>query len=214
MSVIAIIGFTGFAGGHITTEALSRGHHVIGVSRSKVTDVPVGVTVRPGDISDRGLLEELATLTSTVVVAVHGAAGGQPFLAPLVPSMLDAATAGAARLGVVGGASSLFVAPGGPRLIDTPEFPEIFKVEAESHIAVLEALRSSSSDADWFYVSPSATFGAYAPGERTGAYRTGDDTLLVGADGNSFISGADFAIAFLDEIENPIHHRTRFTVGY
>ena len=67
--------------------------------------------------------------------------------------------AGAARRGVVGGASSLFVASGGPRLIDTPEFPEIFKFEAESHLAVLEALRPSSSDADWFYVSSSATFG-------------------------------------------------------
>ena len=32
--------------------------------------------------------------------------------------------------------------------------------------------------------------------------------------GNSEISGADYATAFVDEIEKPAHHRTRFTVGY
>lgn len=214
MGTIAVIGFTGFAGGHITNEALSRGHRVIGVSRSKVDDLPEGVTFRQGDISDESLLDEVASSASAVVIAVHGAADGQAYLAALVPTMLDAVAAGGSRLGVVGGASSLYVSPGGPRLIDTPEFPEMFKVEALSHIAVLDALRASSSDADWFYVSPSATFGAYAPGERTGSYRVADDTLLVQSDGESFISGADFAIAFLDEIENPAHHQTRFTVGY
>ncbi|MDE3092624.1 MAG: NAD(P)H-binding protein [Acidobacteriota bacterium] len=214
MGTIAVIGFTGFAGGHITEEALRRGHEVIGVSRTGSADPRPGVSVRQGDIGDVALLATLAAEADTVVVAVHGAANGQPYLASLVPALLDAVVAGDARLGVVGGASSLDVARGGPRLFDTPEFPEMFKVEAQAHIAVLEALRSSDAEADWFYVSPSATFGAYAPGERTGAYRTGDDVLLVGPDGNSFIGGADFAIAVLDEIENPVHHRTRFTVGY
>mgnify|MGYP007088051836 CR=1 FL=1 len=32
--------------------------------------------------------------------------------------------------------------------------------------------------------------------------------------GESFISGADLAVAVLDEIEQPAHHRARFTVGY
>ena len=214
MGTIAVIGFTGFAGGHITDEALRRGHEVIGLSRTGTADPRPGVSVRQGDIGDQELMAGLAAEADTVIVAVHGAADGHPYLASLVPALLDAAAAGGARLGVVGGASSLDVAPGGPRLIDTPEFPEMYKVEAQAHIEVLEALRSSDTDADWFYVSPSATFGAYAPGERTGAYRTGDDILLVGADGNSFIGGADFAIAVLDEIENPTHHRARFTVGY
>ncbi len=214
MGTIAVIGSTGYVGGHITNEALHRGYQVIGVSRSEPKETPAGVTVRRGDINDEGLLRELATQASTVVVAVHGAENGEAYLVTLVPMILDAVSSGGARLGVVGGASSLLVSPGGPRLIDTREFPEIFKAEARAHIAVLEALKESSTNVDWFYVSPPATFGAYAPGERTGTYRTGDDNLLVDADGNSFISGADFAIAFLDEIDNPVHHRTRFTVGY
>lgn len=52
-----------------------------------------------------------------------------------------------------------------------------------------------------------------SPGERTGAYRVGG-VLLVGADGESRISAADYAIAFLDELENPEHVRQRFTVAY
>jgi hypothetical protein len=36
----------------------------------------------------------------------------------------------------------------------------------------------------------------------------------VAADGKSWISMEDYAIAMLDEIEQPKHVRERFTVGY
>jgi len=55
-------------------------------------------------------------------------------------------------------------------------------------------------------VSPAAGFGGYAPGERTGCFRIGGDVLLADAEGNSFVSGEDFAIAFVDEIDTPVHH--------
>ncbi len=54
----------------------------------------------------------------------------------------------------------------------------------------------------------------FAPGERTGKFRLGKDELLVGADGQSRISTEDFAIALVDELEQPKHSRERFTVGY
>ena len=38
--------------------------------------------------------------------------------------------------------------------------------------------------------------------------------IVRDADGKSFISGADFAVAVVDEIEQGNHHRERFTVGY
>jgi putative NADH-flavin reductase len=38
--------------------------------------------------------------------------------------------------------------------------------------------------------------------------------LLIGDDGKSWISFADYAIAMLDEVEKPAHSRQRFTVGY
>ena len=63
-------------------------------------------------------------------------------------------------------------------------------------------------------MSPAAGFGSHAPGERTGHYRTGGDVLLSDADGNSAVSGVDYAIAFVDEIDKPAHHRERFTVAH
>lgn len=214
MSTIVVVGVTGYAGGHIAAEALRRGHQVIGVSRSAASDPAPGLTTRAGDIADEALMRELASQASAVVVAVRGSADGAPFLPPLVPSLLDAAGAGGARLGFVGGAGSLQVAPDGPRLVDTPSFPEEHRLEAESHAAVLEALRASNSPTDWFYVSPAIGFGASAPGERTGTFRIGGDVLLTDSDGNSLISGADYAIAVVDEIDAPRHHRERFSVAY
>jgi putative NADH-flavin reductase len=38
--------------------------------------------------------------------------------------------------------------------------------------------------------------------------------VVTDDDGESYISGADFAVAVLDEIENPKHTGERFTVGY
>src|SRR5581483_6240845 len=58
---------------------------------------------------------------------------------------------------------------------------------------VRDELRASPEEVDWFYVSPGAMFGAYAPGTATGQYRTGGDVLIVDADGNSEISGPDYA---------------------
>jgi nucleoside-diphosphate-sugar epimerase len=48
MTQIAIIGATGYAGANIATEAVSRGHSVISVSRNAPADPPDGVEVRTG----------------------------------------------------------------------------------------------------------------------------------------------------------------------
>jgi putative NADH-flavin reductase len=52
------------------------------------------------------------------------------------------------------------------------------------------------------------------PGEATGQYRVGGDILVTNANGDSEISGADYAKAFVDEIEQPAHRRKRFTVAH
>ncbi len=109
---------------------------------------------------------------------------------------------------VVGGAGSLEVAPG-KKLIDTPEFPAIYKNEAAAGAAFLDLLKQEK-ELDWTYLSPSAVF---APGERTGKFRLGTDQLLSNDKGSN-ISFDDYAIALVDEIEKPKHSRKRFTVGY
>jgi putative NADH-flavin reductase len=109
---------------------------------------------------------------------------------------------------VVGGAGSLEVAPG-LRLVDTPEFPAEYKQEATKGGEFLGLLRQDQ-DLDWTFLSPAAVFG---PGERTGRFRLGTDQLLVNETGSS-ISYEDYAVALVDELENPKHSRARFTAGY
>lgn len=219
MTTIAIFGGTGYAGSAIRDEALKRGHRVISVTRKLPADAPTapGLELRQGSVHDAALVDQIAAEADVMVVSIRFAQDGSGDGVKLIdafPALTRAAAAHGTRLGVVGGAASLLVAEGGPRLIDTPEFPEQFKGEAGSAADVLQALRADTTGADWFFVSPAAAFGSYNPGQPTGKYRVGGDILLTDESGKSEISGADFALAFVDEIETPAHHRTRFTVAY
>ncbi|MBB4688275.1 NAD(P)-dependent oxidoreductase [Amycolatopsis jiangsuensis] len=214
MSKLVVFGATGYAGGRITEEALRRGHSVTGVAR-KADGLPEGADARSGSIHDAAFVAEVSKGANELVVATRGGADDEGRrLLDALPTLVDAARAAGARLSFVGGAGSLRVSEDGPRLIDTPEFPEAYKHEAGSHAEVLEALRALPEDVDWFYVSPAAEFGSFNPGERTGKFRVGGDVLLSDSDGHSRLSAADLAIAYLDEIEEPKHRRARFSVAY
>lgn len=205
MTHIALLGITGRAGSRIATELLQRGHTLTGIARnvSKATARP-GLTLKAADATDAHALAEILQGHDLVVSST-------PFVGGIDASTLIAAAkqAGVKRVVVVGGAGSLEVAPG-VALIDTPEFPAIYKAEASGGRAFLQALRTER-ELDWTFISPSAFF---EPGPRTGRFRLGGDQLLVDADGKSHISMEDYAIALADEIETPRHARTRFTVGY
>lgn len=214
MSQLVIFGGTGYAGSHIAREAVRRGHQVVSFSRHE-PDAPFdGIDYRVGSITDPDLVRVAAQEADELVVAVHGADVGRRPLVDVLPSLVEAAQEGNARLSFVGGAASSLVSEGGPRLLDTPDFNEDWKPEATAHAAVLEELQRGPEGLDWFYVSPAALFGAWTPGEDTGRYRTGGDILVTKDDGSSEISGTDFARAYLDEIEQRNHVRQRFTVGH
>ncbi|WP_017935403.1 NAD(P)-dependent oxidoreductase [Nocardioides sp. Iso805N] len=214
MSNLVIFGGTGYAGSNIAAEAAKRGHHVISYSRNLPEQGIDGVEYRAGSIADTHVLGHAGQDGDDIVVAVHGADVDGEKLVDVLPKLVAAALANDARLAFVGGAGSSLVAEGGPRLIDTPDFHEEWKAEASSHAEVLEALQRTPEELRWFYVSPAALFGSFAPGETTGAYRTGGDVLVTKEDGSSEISGTDFALAFVDEIEQSNHPRRRFTVGH
>ncbi|OUL99891.1 NAD(P)-dependent oxidoreductase [Variovorax sp. JS1663] len=205
MSHIAILGITGRAGSRIATELLQRGHTLTGIARNTAkAGARPGLSLKQADATQLDALVPLLRGHDAVISATHFAGG------------IDAATAIAAakradvpRLLVVGGAGSLEIAPG-RALVDTPEFPEAYKAEALAGRAFLEALRAEK-ELDWTFISPSALF---EPGPRTGSYRLGGNQLLADAQGKSWISMEDYAIAMADEIERPEHPRQRFTVGY
>jgi uncharacterized protein len=215
MAKLVLFGATGYAGGKILDEALSRGHEVVGVARNvEPLAARDGLTVRTGSLHDDTLVQELAAHADVLVIAIPARPleNGERLI-DAVPHFAKAAESGA-RIGVVGGAGSLHVSEDGPRLIDTPEFPDEVKPEAGGHAEVLYAFRELPEGVDWFYVSPAVQFGAHAPGERKGTYRVGGDVLLTEENGDSKISGDDYAIAFVDEIEKSAHRRERFSVAY
>nr|WP_254696327.1 NAD(P)H-binding protein [Lysobacter enzymogenes] len=117
--------------------------------------------------------------------------------------------AGVPRLLVVGGAGSLEVAPG-QQVLDQPGFPDEYRAGAEAMRSVLKTLREER-ELDWTFLSPAAHL---VPGERTGRFRLGGDQLLVDAAGESKISVQDYAVALIDELEQPAHSRKRFTLAY
>lgn len=215
MTTVAIFGGTGYAGGAIAAEAVKRGLEVISISRNADSaQAAPGADVRPGNVHDATLVEQVVSETDVIIVSIRHAPADGVALIDGLPTLTTSVAKHGKRLGWVGGAASLLVAEGGPRLLDTPEFPAQFKGEAGAAAQVLEALRADVTGADWFFVSPAASFGAYNPGEPRGTYRVGGDILLTDADGKSEISGPDFALAIVDEITSPKHHRTRFTVAY
>ncbi|CRM15943.1 MULTISPECIES: NAD(P)-dependent oxidoreductase [Pseudomonas] len=204
MSTIAIIGATGRAGSQLLEEALRRGHSVVAIARNtdKLAARP-DVTVKQVDALNAEALQQAISGSDVVISAAHFAT--LPASAVIGPVK----KAGVPRLLVVGGAGSLLL-PGGGRVIDSEGFPAEYKAEASAGAEFLEALRQEAQ-LDWTFLSPSALFDGT---ERTGKFRLGQDNLLVGSDGKSSISFADYAIAMLDEVETPKHSRQRFTVGY
>ena len=214
MSTIVIFGGTGYAGGNIAREAASRGHQVISYSRTAPAEQAEGVEYRTGSLTDDAVLAQAATDADDLVVATHGVdVGGSPLI-DHVDRLTAAAIEHDARLSFVGGAGSLHVSEGGPLLVDTPDFLDDWKPEALSHAKVLDALRSAPAELRWFYVSPAALFGSFAPGETTGHYRTSNDQLITTEDGTSEISGTDYALAYVDEIEQGNHPQQRFAVAH
>jgi len=214
MRRIVVFGGTGYAGSAIAREAASRGHSVTTVSRGEPERPIAGATHVVGSVLDGELRSRLVGDADDVVFALAPRGDMADLLRPAAAAVaVDVAAAGA-RLGVVGGAGSLRRSEDGPRMVDSPELPAAAHPEAATMTAVLDDLLADESGLDWFLLSPALEFGAHRPGERTGAYRLGRDVLVVDADGRSAISGADYAIAFVDEIERPAHRRLRFTVAY
>lgn len=200
---IALIGATGNAGSRILDELVRRGHAVTAIVRNPLR-VPASESVIPakGDVHDGDGLAALLEGHDAIISAVH-------FTASDPATLIEAVRAsGVERYLVVGGAGSLEVAPG-VVLVDTPEFPEEYEAEARKGLAFLNLLRGETV-LDWTFLSPSVLF---VPGERTGKFRLGGDQLLSSEAGSS-ISFEDYAIALVDELEQPRHSRNRFTVGY
>jgi putative NADH-flavin reductase len=207
---VVLFGASGMIGSRILAELVRRGHTVTAVTRhpEKIQAVP-GVKAVQGDVTDSASVAAVAKGADAAISAYSPPASDPAKVVEAARSLLNGlSTAGVRRLIVVGGAGSLEVAPG-VQLVDTPDFPSAWKTIALAHRDTLSVLKTS--DLDWTYLSPAALI---QPGTRTGKFRVGGTRLVANDHGESKISAEDYAIALVDELENPRHLRQQFTAAY
>lgn len=198
---IAVYGATGMVGSQVVAEAAKRGHEVTAVSRSG-REVAGAASATVAELGDTAAYRALAKENDVVVFSIPPSRTGeshQPFIdaheeisETLVP----------ARVFVVGGAGATEV--DGVRLFNTPGFPEEYMPEARTMGEVLD-FYTSASGLDWTMLAPAPVI---APGETTGNIVLGNDSPA-----GDHVSTGDFAVAALDEIEDPKHLHRRFTVA-
>lgn len=208
---IAILGATGWIGGAILKEALSRGHEVTALVRDPSKLPTTNAAVRTVDLN-QPLVADSFTNQDVVIAAIGGrtaqnheiVAGTATHLLAILPK------AKVPRLLWVGGAGSLEVAPG-VTLVSTPDFPEAYKSEALAAVEALKVFREANTTVNWTFVSPAAEI---YPGESEGPYRVGGDSFFTDANGQSRISVTDYAKAMVDEAEKGAHPNQRISVAY
>jgi len=211
---LALIGATGFVGSALLEEALNRGHQITALVRhpEKLPQHPALQALKL-DVQDSAALATAIAGHDAVLSAYNPGWGvtdiREQFLRGSASIVAASKQAGVLRLLVVGGAGSLYVAPG-LQLIDTPLFPADYKEGAEGARQALAQLREEQ-ELQWTFLSPAALL---EPGPRTGQFRIGGEQLLMNGDEPARISVADLAVALLDETEQPQHIRQRFTVAY
>ena len=197
---IAVYGATGMVGSRIVSEALSRGHQITAVSRSG--QQVEGADVRAADLGDGAAYRELGASHDAVVIAVPPSRTGGDHQEYLDAFEQITETLIPARLLVVGGAGATEV--NGVRLVDTPDFPQEYAAEARTCAEVYDMF-TSVSGLSWTVAAPAPVI---APGQRTGSYTLGTDSPA-----GDYVSAQDFAVAVLDELENPAHENRRMSVG-
>jgi len=216
MKKIALIGASGLVGSAILKESLRRGHSVTAIVRNpdRITLKDTGLQIKQGDVLSAESVPELIS-GADVVISAYNPGWTNPNIAEETTRAYKQIIQGVKqakipRLLIVGGAGSLYVSPG-KKLMDTGVIPESFMPAINALAEVLYSLQKDGAELDWAFFSPA---GDIAPGERTGKFRLGKDDLIVDEKGESHISVEDYAMAMLNEVETPEHHRERFTIGY
>jgi len=216
---LALIGATGFVGKHLLKEALQRHHQVTAIIRGdegrlKAEDENLAV-IKADVLSVDSLVTALAGHEVCLSAYNPGWKNDRlydEFLTGSLNIQMACKKAGVKRLLVVGGAGSLEVTPGA-QLVDDPGFPLEWKEGAMAARDYLKELRNEK-ELDWVFLSPAIQMNPGTSGIRTGAYRIGKDQPVFDVNRISKISVEDTAVALLDEVEQPQHHRERFTVAY
>lgn len=216
MANVLLIGATGFVGSAVLNELVSRGNKVTTVVRNieKLAKSDLVNAVKE-DVANVDAIAKLAE-GKDAIISAYNPGWTNPDIATLItenyPKILEAAKkSGVERLLIVGGAGTLFCAPG-LRVVDSGAIPEEIMGGVRPLGDFYLNTLMNENDIDWVFFSPAGVFDQ--EGKKTGNYRLGKDDLIVDAEGNSHISVQDYADAMVNELEMPAHHKERFTIGY
>lgn len=214
---IVLIGASGFVGTAVLNELLQRNHQVTAIVRhpEKVKKAD-NLNVVSADVLDEEALQA-ALRGQDAVISAYNAGWANPniyddFMAGAKAIQESVKKAGVKRLIVIGGAGSLFIAPG-QQLVDTDAFPAEWKPGALAARDYLNILREDRM-LDWTFLSPAIEMNPGTSGIRKGVYRMGLDSPVFDDNHKSMISVEDIGVAIVDELEHPRHIRQRFTVAY
>ena len=217
---LVIYGASGNFGSDIVDEALARGHSVIGVSRSPenlTVDHPNFTAVK-GDVTDLESVLEIIAGADAVIMSLRG--NGADNTAQETATYKGAATyIQAAR--ILGDATPRVLQVGnqatlyrdGVLSFDAAVAENRYPAgsalygRVEAHLLIID-LYEAEPALNWTLFAPSGSIG---PGERRGRYSVGDRVYRGDPTG---ISQQDYAIAFIDEIENPKYPRQVISIGY
>ena len=211
-----LVGATGFVGRAVLAEALQRGHRVTVLARQpQKLEAAAGLTVVAGDATHAAQVAAAAAGHDAALSAFNPGWDApdlyERFLQGSRAIVNGVHLAGVQRLLVVGGAGSLYVAPG-VQLVDTDGFaqavPPNIVPGAKAARDLLTELRGETR-LDWTFLSPPPLL---APGARSGRYEVGGEQVPMKDGHPAGISVADLALALVDEVEQPRHRRQRFTV--
>lgn len=216
MKKVVLIGASGFVGTAILNELLNRGHQVTAVVRNpeKVKLGHPNLCVVKADVSN--VAEMVAAFTGNdAIISAYNPGWANPniyeeTLKNYAFILAAAKHSGVKRLLCVGGAGTLFCAPG-LRVVDSGAIPDAIMGGVKSLGEFYLNTLINEKEIDWVFFSPAGTL---EPGQRTGKFRLGKDDLIVDEKGNSHISVEDYAVAMVDEMEQANHHQERFTIGY
>ena len=198
MKTIALIGASGFVGSAILKEALYRDLQVTAIVRrpESIALRSLNLETRTADAADPTALRE-AVRNHDAVISAYNPGWNNPDIyeqtLSVYPRIVEA------------------VKLAGMRLLDSGRIPERLLPGVKALAEVYETVLKPENELDWVFFSPAAEL---VPGKRTGKFRIGKDELIRDASGKSSISVEDYAAAMIDELEKPVHHRERFTIGY
>ena len=211
---VAIIGATGFVGSAILNEISSRNHKITAIARNPKTDSEVNWV--KADVFNSDELAD-ALKGNDVVINAYNSGWTNPniyddFISGSKSIQEAVKKSAVKRFITIGGAGSLFVAPG-IQAVDTPDFPKEYHAGASAARDYLNIIKEEK-DLDWAFFSPAFEMHAGITTGRTGNYRLGLENPVFDKNNRSILSVEDLAVVIADETENPKHHQVRFTPSY